>query len=78
MHNVSINAQGMSNRFVCLFNSNVAQVRDSVVGRVFAGLDVYTVFAMFLVTETLKEDSFWKPYLKALPTDIGPHPIKCV
>lgn len=51
------------------------KVRESVIGRVFGGLDVYTLFSMFLVAESLKEESFWKPYIAMLPKDIGPHPI---
>lgn len=52
------------------------KVVASPVGAVFAGLDKFTLFALFLMYQRkLGNASFWKPYIDSLPIDISFHPI---
>lgn len=51
------------------------KVRHSAVGSIFAGLDKYTLFAMFLLWQERVPDSHWRAYLDVLPRNIDFHPI---
>eukprot|EP00944_MAST-04C_sp_MAST-4C-sp1_P010570 g10570.t1 len=52
------------------------KVADSVVGKLFGGLDVYTLFSLFLLNQKQQgQSSFWEPYINVLPSDISFHPI---
>ena len=51
------------------------KVLSSTVGKLFSGLDIYTLFSLFILCEKYQRDSFWEPYIKVLPKDISFHPI---
>ena len=50
-------------------------VKSSAVGVAFAGVDLYTLFALFLMWQKRVPDSNWAAYLDVLPTDNESHPI---
>lgn len=61
----------------CVLTADV--VAASPVGKALAGLDRYTLFAVFLLQEQRRgAASFWRHYLAVLPTDIAFHPITYV
>eukprot|EP00928_Gymnodinium_smaydae_P037827 TRINITY_DN26211_c0_g1_i1.p1 TRINITY_DN26211_c0_g1~~TRINITY_DN26211_c0_g1_i1.p1 ORF type:complete len:332 (+),score=70.03 TRINITY_DN26211_c0_g1_i1:32-1027(+) len=51
------------------------KVTSSAIGKVFAGLDKYSLFALFLLWQERLPTSHWRYYLDVLPRDIGFHPI---
>ena len=57
----------------CILTQDI--VLNSDAGSVFKGLDIYTLFSMFLIWQGRVKDSFWKPYLDVLPRDMDFHPI---
>ena len=51
------------------------KVLSSTVGTLFSGLDIYTMFSLFILWQKNIQHSFWKPYIDILPKDISFHPI---
>lgn len=57
----------------CILSFDV--VEKSPIGIVFAGVDKYTLFALFLMWQKRVRNSHWAPYLDVLPRDVSMHPI---
>ena len=57
----------------CILTQDI--VVNSDIGSVFKGLDIYSLFALYLLWQERVADSHWVAYLDVLPRDIDFHPI---
>jgi hypothetical protein len=57
----------------CILTQDI--VINSEVGQVFKGLDIYSLFSLFLLWQERVAGSHWAAYLNVLPRDIDFHPI---